>query len=192
MGGLPLERICGTLRKLFDDEREKHWMGNNNSFPPNYHFSRVLMTLSKYFKISLELFRASCSKIRRNLEGARALLSRLLVTTNRSLVYHDSNNEIKEYCIRKNGEFPSRIDHYDSLKSISFSTPTENIRRLLFPPRSSASTLHDGAIWGWTPDGVYLRVLIGDVSMLLTFEEVASLREILFPRNKIDGESVNG
>jgi hypothetical protein len=167
-------------------------MSNNESRPPTHHFPKIKISFLRLGKAPLEAFKGFCAGLMKHLKGPEPQFIAHLSLRMDILAYSESGAEAKRYCIRKNGNYPSRIDSRDSLKSVTVSKPSEKIRHLISPPFSKINTINDGAIWGWTPDGVYLRVLIGDVSMLLTFEEVKNLREVLFPRTIIDGEIKDG
>jgi hypothetical protein len=176
--------------RFVGDEWQEYGMGKNGPPPPSYHFSKVLDTSLRCGKISAKFCKVFFAGIFKKLKGPEPKFLARLSTRMDLFAHYDSNDELEKLCIRKNGQFPSCINNHDSLKSITVSKPTDKVRRLLFLQSSDATILHDGALWGWTPDGVYLRVLIGDVSMLLTFQEVASLRGILFPTDKINEEDI--
>jgi hypothetical protein len=169
----------------------EHKLGDTDPLYPSPTFLSTFGALSGLIKKSLKFVRASFTRAWKRIKGPEPVFLARLSLRMDLLAFYDSSGAIEKYRIQKNGEFPVHIVHQsnDSYKRMTFSRPRDKLRSLLFPPFSAESVSHGWILWSWTADGIYLRLLIGQGSMLLTFEEAMALGKVLFPENKGNEET---
>ncbi|NJS39581.1 MAG: hypothetical protein HC783_11865 [Rhodobacteraceae bacterium] len=161
-------------------------MGDIDPPHPSPSLLKTLVALSGRSKRLLRFVKGSLTRAWKRIKGPEPVFLARLSLRMDLLEFYDFSGNIERYRIQKNGEFPVLIVHQsdDSYRRMTFSRPRDKLRSLLFPPFSDESFNHGWILWSWTSDGIYLRLLIGEASMLLTLQEAIALGKALFPESQ--------